>query len=96
MKNKIVKEKKKNYMTEIKDATIELIKPIFKKYGAITPDKAMLKEEVIEEPISEEATVSVENAAEEAPAVSTETTVVEEVTDTVKEENVETVKEENK
>ena len=40
MKNKIVKEKKKNYMTEIKDATIELIKPIFKKYGAITPDKA--------------------------------------------------------
>ena len=49
MKNKIVKEKKKNYMTEIKDATIELIKPIFKKYGAITPDKAMLKEEVIAE-----------------------------------------------
>ena len=36
MKNKIVKEKKKNYMTEIKDATIELIKPIFKKYGATT------------------------------------------------------------
>ena len=31
MKNKIEKEKKKNYMTEIKDATIELIKPIFKK-----------------------------------------------------------------
>ena len=56
----------------------------------------IIKEEVIEEPISEEATVSVENAAEEAPAVSTETTVVEEVTDTVKEENVETVKEENK
>ena len=49
MKNKIVKEKKKNYMTEIKEATIELIKPIFKKYGAITPDKAMLKEEVIAE-----------------------------------------------
>ena len=49
MKNKIVKEKKKNYMTEIKDATIELIKPIFKKYGATTPDKAMLKEEVIAE-----------------------------------------------
>ena len=47
----------------------------------------IIKEEVIEEPISEEATVSVENAAEEAPAVSTETTVVEEVTDTVKEEN---------
>ena len=45
----IVKEKKKNYMTEIKDATIELIKPIFKKYGATTPDKAMLKEEVIAE-----------------------------------------------
>mgnify|MGYP002528644797 CR=1 FL=1 len=45
----------------------------------------IIKEEVIEEPISEEA-----------PAVSTETTVVEEVTDTVKEENVETVKEENK
>ena len=56
----------------------------------------IIKEEVIEEPISEEATVSVENAAEEAPAVSTETTVVEEVTDTVKEENVETVKEEKK
>ena len=36
-------------MTEIKEATIELIKPIFKKYGAITPDKAMLKEEVIAE-----------------------------------------------
>ena len=36
MKNKIVKEKKKNYMTEIKEATIELIKPIFKKYGATT------------------------------------------------------------
>ena len=50
----------------------------------------IIKEEVIEEPIS------VEKAAEEAPAVSTETTVVEEVTDTVKEENVETVKEENK
>lgn len=49
MKNKIVKEKKKNYMTEIKEAAIELIKPIFKKYGAITPDKAMLKEEVIAE-----------------------------------------------
>ena len=49
MKNKIVKEKKKNYMTEIKEATIELIKPIFKKYGATTPDKAMLKEEVIAE-----------------------------------------------
>ena len=56
----------------------------------------IIKEEVIEEPISEEATVSVENAAEEAPAVTTETTVVEEVADTVKEENVETVKEENK
>ena len=49
MKNKIVKEKNKNYMTEIKEATIELIKPIFKKYEAITPDKAMLKEEVIAE-----------------------------------------------
>lgn len=45
----------------------------------------IIKEEVIEEPISEEA-----------PAVTTETTVVEEVVDTVKEENVETVKEENK
>lgn len=56
----------------------------------------IIKEEVIEEPISEEATVSVENAAEEALAVTTETTVVEEVVDTVKEENVETVKEENK
>ena len=55
----------------------------------------IIKEEVIEEPISEEATVSVENAAEEAPAVTTETTVVEEVVDTVKEENVDTVKEEN-
>ena len=43
--NKEIVEKKKNYMTEIKDATIELIKPIFKKYGATTPDKAMLKEE---------------------------------------------------
>lgn len=49
MKNKIVKEKKKNYMTEIKEAAIELIRPIFKKYEAITPDKAMLKEEVIAE-----------------------------------------------
>ena len=61
-----------------------------------TISRKIIKEEVIEEPISEEATVSVENAAEEAPAVTTETTVVEEVVDTVKEENVETVKEENK
>ena len=65
-----------------------------------------VKEELVEEPVTEEVTeatteiVSEENvtpvevAKEEAPAVETESPVVEEVVDTVKEENVETVKEE--
>lgn len=45
-----------------------------------------VKEELVEEP-------AVESAPEEAPAVETETPVVEEVTDTVSEEKVEEVKE---
>ena len=68
-----------------------------------------IKEEMVEEPVSEEpaevaepavetventAETPVEAAPEEAPAVETEAPVVEEVVDTVKEENVETVKEE--
>ena len=50
------------------------------------------KEITVKEDLVEEAVV--ENAPEEAPAVETETPVVEEVVDTVKEEKVETVKEE--
>ena len=38
-----------------------------------------IKEEMVEEPISEETTTPVENATEEAPAVETENPVVEEV-----------------
>lgn len=49
-----------------------------------------LKEDLVEEVATEEATV----APEEAPAVETETPAVEEVVDTVKEEPVEEVKEE--
>ena len=45
-----------------------------------------VKEELVEEP-------AVESAPEEAPAVETETPVVEEVTDTVSEEKVDEVKE---
>ncbi len=52
-----------------------------------------IKEELVEEPISEEATTPVENATEEAPAVQTENPVVEETVDTVKEEKVDEVKE---
>ena len=54
----------------------------------------VIKEEMTEEPVSEEAETPVEAAPEEAPAVETEAPVVEEVVDTVKEETVETVKEE--
>ena len=50
-----------------------------------------VKEELVEEPAVEE--VPVEAAPEEAPAVETETPVVEEVTDTVSEEKVDEVKE---
>lgn len=50
-----------------------------------------VKEELVEEPVVEE--VPVEVAPEEAPAVETETPVVEEVTDTVSEEKVDEVKE---
>ena len=52
-----------------------------------------IKEEMVEEPISEETTTPVENATEEAPAVETENPVVEEVVDTVKEDKVDEVKE---
>lgn len=55
--------------------------------GARIEDKEIIvKEELVEEP-------AVESAPEEAPAVETETPVVEEVTDTVSEEKVEEVKE---
>ena len=47
-----------------------------------------VKEDLAEEPVAEEAA-----APEEAPAVETETPVVEEVTDTVREEKVDEVKE---
>lgn len=49
-----------------------------------------LKEDLVEEVVTEEATV----APEEAPTVETETPAVEEVVDTVKEEPVEEIKEE--
>lgn len=49
------------------------------------------KEITVKEELAEE--VPVENAPEEAPAVETETPVVEEVTDTVSEEKVDEVKE---
>lgn len=52
-----------------------------------------IKEEMVEEPISEETTTPVENATEEAPAVEIENPVVEEVVDTVKEDKVDEVKE---
>ena len=52
-----------------------------------------IKEEMTEEPVSEEAETPVEAAPEEAPAVETEAPVVEEVVDTVKEEPVEKVTE---
>ncbi len=54
-----------------------------------------LKEDLVEEPASQEE-VAVEAAPEEAPAVTEEAPVVEEVVDTVKEEKVETVKDEEK
>ena len=49
------------------------------------------KKEILKEELAEE--VPVEAAPEEAPAVETETPVVEEVTDTVREEKVDEVKE---
>ena len=52
----------------------------------------ILKEELVEEPVTEE----VVTAPEEAPAIETENVVVEDVVDTVKEEVVEEVKEEVK
>ena len=54
--------------------------------GARIEDKEIIVKELVEEP-------AVESAPEEAPAVETETPVVEEVTDTVSEEKVEEVKE---
>jgi len=51
------------------------------------------KEEIVET-IEEEKEVPVESAPEEAPAIETETPVVEETIDTVKEEPVEDIKEE--
>ena len=54
--------------------------------GFIANIMLSIKEELVEEP-------AVEAAPEEAPAVETETPVVEEVTDTVSEEKVDEVKE---
>ena len=54
----------------------------------------VVKEDLAEEPVSEEATTPVESAPEEAPAVETENVTVQEVVDTVKEEPVEDKKEE--
>ena len=54
----------------------------------------VVKEDLAEEPVSEEATTPVESAPEEAPAVETENLTVQEVVDTVKEEPVEDKKEE--
>ena len=54
----------------------------------------VVKEDLAEEPISEEANTPVEAAPEEAPAVETENVTVQEVVDTVKEEPVEDKKEE--
>lgn len=60
--------------------------------GARIENKEIIvKEELVEAPVTEEVTADV--APEEAPAVETETPVVEEVVDTVKEEPVEEVKE---
>lgn len=60
--------------------------------GARIENKEIIvKEELVEEPAVEE--VPAEAAPEEAPAVETETPVVEEVTDTVSEEKVDEVKE---
>ena len=53
----------------------------------------VVKEDLAEEPISEEANTPVEAAPEEAPAVETENVTVQEVVDTVKEEPVEDKKE---
>ena len=58
-----------------------------------------VKEELVEEPVAEEVVetpVETATAPEEAPAVETTETVIEEVVDTVKEEPVEEVKEEPK
>ena len=54
----------------------------------------VVKEDLAEEPVSEETTTPVESAPEEAPAVETENVTVQEVVDTVKEETVEDKKEE--
>ena len=65
--------------------------------GARIEDREIVvKEDLTEEPISEEATTSVESAPEENSAVETENVAVQETVDTVKEEAVETVKESDK
>ena len=62
------------------------------KLGArIETKEVVLKEEMVEEPEVEAEEIA--SAPEEAPAIETETPVVEEVVDTVKEETVEEVKE---
>ena len=53
-----------------------------------------IKEDLVEEPVSEEVVTPQEEVKEEKPAVETAEPVVEETVDTVKEETVETVKEE--
>lgn len=64
------------------------------KIGARIENKEIvIKEDLSQEPISEEATTPVESAPEEAPAIQTEKVELQEVVDTVKEENVEDVKE---
>ncbi len=65
--------------------------------GARIEDREIVvKEDLTEEPISEEATTPVESAPEENSAVETENVAVQETVDTVKEEAVETVKESDK
>ena len=63
--------------------------------GARIEDREItIKEDLVEEPVSEEVVTPQEEAKEEKPAVETAEPVVEETVDTVKEETVETVKEE--
>ena len=63
--------------------------------GARIEDREItIKEDLVEEPVSEEVVTPQEEAKEEKPAVETAKPVVEETVDTVKEETVETVKEE--
>ena len=63
--------------------------------GARIEDREItIKEDLVEEPVSEEVVTPQEEVKEEKPAVETAEPVVEETVDTVKEETVETVKEE--